>query len=183
MPRPAPRLRELYLEPGPWCGPRSCPDKEEAAAKFKDYFDWSEPLAKIPSHRLLAMRRGEEEGFLMMRITPPEEEALALARTALCHRPAGPPPSRCAWRCRTATSACSARPSKWRCAWSPRRRPTWKPSGCSAENLRELLLAPPLGARTCWPSTRASAPAAKSSASTARASCCTTMSFTRRSVR
>ncbi|MCX6926957.1 MAG: RNA-binding transcriptional accessory protein, partial [Verrucomicrobia bacterium] len=32
------------------------PDKEEAAAKFKDYFDWSEPLAKIPSHRLLAIR-------------------------------------------------------------------------------------------------------------------------------
>src|SRR5512133_232480 len=35
-------------------------DKQEAAAKFKDYFDWSEPLAGIPSHRLLAMRRGEE---------------------------------------------------------------------------------------------------------------------------
>ena len=37
-------------------------DKEEGA-KFKDYFDWSEPVAKIPSHRLLAVRRGETEGF------------------------------------------------------------------------------------------------------------------------
>ena len=62
-------------------------EKEEAAAKFKDYFDWSEPLAKIPSHRMLAIRRGESEGLLMMRIQPPEEEALALDRTALCHRP------------------------------------------------------------------------------------------------
>ena len=53
-------------------------DKEEAAAKFKDYFDWSEPLAKIPSHRMLAIRRGESEGLLMMRIQPPEEEALGL---------------------------------------------------------------------------------------------------------
>src|SRR5690606_20861992 len=49
-------------------------DKQEAGAKFKDYFDWSEPLAKIPSHRMLAIRRGESEGFLMMRINPPEEE-------------------------------------------------------------------------------------------------------------
>jgi uncharacterized protein len=53
-------------------------DKEEAAAKFKDYFDWGEPLAKIPSHRMLAIRRGESEGLLMMRIQPPEEEALGL---------------------------------------------------------------------------------------------------------
>ena len=51
-------------------------DKEEAGAKFKDYFDWSEPLANIPSHRLLAIRRGETEGFLLMRINVPEEEVL-----------------------------------------------------------------------------------------------------------
>lgn len=43
------------------------------AAKFKDYFEWSEPLAKAPSHRILAMRRGEKEMFLMMRITLPDE--------------------------------------------------------------------------------------------------------------
>ncbi|MCK7534935.1 MAG: hypothetical protein MZV63_30050 [Marinilabiliales bacterium] len=38
--------------------------KEEEGNKFSDYFDWSEPLRRCPSHRLLAMRRGEEEGFL-----------------------------------------------------------------------------------------------------------------------
>jgi uncharacterized protein len=52
--------------------------KEEEGAKFRDYFDWQEPIAKAPSHRILALRRGEKEGFLTMRIEPPEEEALAL---------------------------------------------------------------------------------------------------------
>lgn len=49
--------------------------KEAEGAKFKDYFDWTEPLAKAPSHRVLAMRRGEKELFLMMRITLPDEAA------------------------------------------------------------------------------------------------------------
>ena len=50
--------------------------KEEEAAKYRDYFDWSEPLKKCPSHRLLAMRRGENEGFLRVSITPDEERVL-----------------------------------------------------------------------------------------------------------
>jgi protein Tex len=52
--------------------------KEEEAAKFRDYFDWSEPTAKAPSHRVLALRRGESEGMLILHLLPPEEEALAL---------------------------------------------------------------------------------------------------------
>jgi uncharacterized protein len=52
--------------------------KEEEGAKFKDYFDWKEPAAKAPSHRILAMRRGESEGFLSMRIEVEAEEAVAL---------------------------------------------------------------------------------------------------------
>ncbi len=40
--------------------------KESEGIKFSDYFDWSEPLRKCPSHRSLAMRRGEEEGFLRL---------------------------------------------------------------------------------------------------------------------
>ncbi|MES1167572.1 MAG: Tex-like N-terminal domain-containing protein, partial [Oleiharenicola lentus] len=50
-------------------------ETDPEAAKFKDYFDWSESLAKAPSHRVLAMRRGEKEGFLLMRITLPDEDA------------------------------------------------------------------------------------------------------------
>ena len=48
--------------------------KEEDGAKYKDYFDFSEPLSKCPSHRLLAMRRGEDEGFLRLTIAPADEE-------------------------------------------------------------------------------------------------------------
>ena len=50
--------------------------KQEEGAKYRDYFDFSEPLNKIPSHRLLAIRRGEEEGFLNIDISPDEEQAI-----------------------------------------------------------------------------------------------------------
>lgn len=50
--------------------------KEEEAAKYKDYFNFSEPLKRCPSHRLLAMRRGEAEGLLRLSIAPNEEEIL-----------------------------------------------------------------------------------------------------------
>ncbi|MCE5240960.1 RNA-binding transcriptional accessory protein [bacterium] len=52
--------------------------REEDAAKYRDYFDWSEPVTEAPSHRLLAMFRGEREGFLLLKLRPPEEEAQAL---------------------------------------------------------------------------------------------------------
>ncbi len=50
--------------------------KEAEAAKFRDYFEFSEPLKHCPSHRLLAMRRGEEEGFLRLTIAPDSVEVL-----------------------------------------------------------------------------------------------------------
>ncbi|TLD72629.1 RNA-binding transcriptional accessory protein [Phragmitibacter flavus] len=53
-------------------------EEDQEAAKFRDYFDWSEPLKNCPSHRMLAMRRGEKEGFIIMRITAPEADALRL---------------------------------------------------------------------------------------------------------
>ena len=48
----------------------------DEAAKYSDYFDWSEPLKRCSSHRLLAMRRGEDEGILRITISPNDEEAL-----------------------------------------------------------------------------------------------------------
>ncbi len=53
-------------------------DKETEGIKYKDYFDFSEPIYKIPSHRILAVLRGFLEGFLRMSILPFEEEALEL---------------------------------------------------------------------------------------------------------
>ncbi len=52
--------------------------KDEEAAKYRDYFDWSEPLARCSSHRLLAMRRGEAEGFLKVNISPEDEPCLEM---------------------------------------------------------------------------------------------------------
>ena len=50
--------------------------KESEGIKYSDYYDWSEPLKKCPSHRLLAMRRGEDEGFLRLSLEPDEQHAL-----------------------------------------------------------------------------------------------------------
>jgi uncharacterized protein len=50
--------------------------KETDGVKFKDYFDYAEPLRRVPSHRLLALRRGEAEGFLTVTIGPDEEVAI-----------------------------------------------------------------------------------------------------------
>ncbi|MBP9849693.1 MAG: RNA-binding transcriptional accessory protein [Flavobacterium sp.] len=49
---------------------------DEAAQKFSQYFDWSEPLSKAPSHRLLAMLRAEAEGFVKLNVEVEKEEAL-----------------------------------------------------------------------------------------------------------
>lgn len=53
-------------------------DKETEGIKYKDYFDFSEPVSKIPSHRILAILRGFMEGFLRMKIAPDEERALSV---------------------------------------------------------------------------------------------------------
>lgn len=52
--------------------------KEHEGIKYSDYFEWQEPVAKIPAHRVLAMFRGENEGLLALAIRPSEEKALAL---------------------------------------------------------------------------------------------------------
>lgn len=52
------------------------PGKETEGIKYKDYFDFKEPISKMPSHRILAVLRGFLEGYLRMSIAPAEEEAL-----------------------------------------------------------------------------------------------------------
>jgi uncharacterized protein len=82
------RMRELYKSKGT-VRSKVLTGKEEAGAKFKDYFDWSEPITAIPSHRMLAIRRGEEEGFLMFRMTPPETDSLLLLEGMFVTGPGG----------------------------------------------------------------------------------------------
>jgi uncharacterized protein len=54
-------------------------DSDPEAAKYRDYFEWSEPFKAIPSHRMLAIRRGEKESFLIMRIEVPLDRVSRLA--------------------------------------------------------------------------------------------------------
>ena len=70
-------IRKLFMDSA-IMNAKVYPGKEQEAQKFKDYFEWSEPVKKIPSHRLLAMLRGEKEGFLMIDIYPSEEQAIEL---------------------------------------------------------------------------------------------------------
>lgn len=68
--------RKIFLEKGLFVS-RVAPGKEEAALKYKDYFEWSEPLKDAPSHRVLAMRRGEKEEMLYLDVAVDEESVLS----------------------------------------------------------------------------------------------------------
>jgi len=75
------KIRELFLEKGSFKA-KVIPGKEEAGLKYKDYFDWQEDVKTAPSHRILAMRRGEKEEILYLDIMPPEEEAIEVMERA-----------------------------------------------------------------------------------------------------
>jgi uncharacterized protein len=69
------KVRELFLEKGAFKS-RVVPGKETGGIKYKDYFEWDEPVKSAPSHRILAMRRGEKEEILYLDVLPPEDEAI-----------------------------------------------------------------------------------------------------------
>lgn len=69
------QVRELFWKEGV-TESRVLKGKEEDGQKFKDYFEWKEPVSKVPSHRMLAMRRGEKEGILALDIFPDEDHAI-----------------------------------------------------------------------------------------------------------
>jgi uncharacterized protein len=69
------KMRELFWREGV-VEAKVMKGKEVEGAKYKDYFEWKEPIAKTPSHRLLALRRGEKESILALDIFPPEDSAI-----------------------------------------------------------------------------------------------------------
>ena len=74
------RVRKIYEEEATVSSKIMYGKEEEAdAQKFRDYFEWSEPLKSIPSHRMLAIRRGEKEGFLLMRVEVPLDRVVQQA--------------------------------------------------------------------------------------------------------
>jgi uncharacterized protein len=76
------KLRKLFEETA-MLQSKVLTDKETEAIKYKDYFDFSEAIHKIPSHRIMAVLRGFLEGFLKMSIAPSEEDALELIEKQL----------------------------------------------------------------------------------------------------
>ena len=70
-------IRLLFQQKGQYVC-KVIPGKEEEAIKYKDYYDWTEPVASAPSHRILAMRRGDNEELLLMRVTVDEDEAVSI---------------------------------------------------------------------------------------------------------
>lgn len=118
--------------------------KDTEGIKYSDYFDWSEPVKKCPSHRLLAMRRGEEEGFLRLSIEPVEDNAIDLLNEIFI-------------KGRNASSDIvgSSVTDSWKRLLSPsmetefrnisKEKADIEAIGVFAENLRQLLLASPLG--------------------------------------
>lgn len=69
------KMREMFLNKGSF-HTKLIKGKEEAGQKYKDYFDWTEPVKTAPSHRVLALRRAEKEIILTLDIEVPEDEAL-----------------------------------------------------------------------------------------------------------
>jgi transcriptional accessory protein Tex/SPT6 len=76
MPKYVPKCAR-FLEKGTFQS-KVVPGKEEEGIKYKDYFDWTEPVKSAPSHRILAMRRGEKEEIFTWILNQPEDEAIAL---------------------------------------------------------------------------------------------------------
>ena len=137
------KLRTLYWSEG-IVKSKVLSDKQEEAAKFKDYFDWNEPVGKIPSHRLLAIRRGETEGFLMLRISVPEESALLLLEPLFVTGK-----GRAAEQVRLAVQDSYKRllgsAIEVELRLETKKRADAEAIHVFADNLRELLLASPLG--------------------------------------
>jgi len=78
------RLRDLFASKGMLCS-KIIPTMEEAGSKYRDYFDWKERAADAPSHRILAMRRGEKEGILSLSIVPDEDQAIEILESLFVH--------------------------------------------------------------------------------------------------
>lgn len=120
-------------------------ESEEASAKYRDYFDFSEPLKKCSSHRLLALRRGEAEGVLKVSIFPEDEESCNERLQRLFVRAN----NECGRQVEEAVSDAYKRllkPSiETEFAALSKEKDDEEAIRVFAENLRQLLLAPPLG--------------------------------------
>jgi protein Tex len=141
------KMRDLFIDAGTFTC-KVIPGKEEEAAKYKDYFDWSEPIKTAPSHRVLAMRRGEKELFLMLDSCPDEFSAIALMEAMVLENAANSSVD----QVRLAIKDCYKRLMKPSMETEVRlytkKKADEEAIKVFAENLRQLLLAAPLGEKS-----------------------------------
>ncbi len=137
------QMREMFQTEGKLSS-QVVPGKETEGIKYEDYFKWEELVAKAPSHRILAMRRGREEGFLRLQVVAPDEKAVAVLEGLFVKG-----------RSPCATLVQEAVADSYKRLLSPsmeteilaatKLRADEEAIRVFAENLRQLLLAPPLG--------------------------------------
>ncbi|MFT5233390.1 MAG: hypothetical protein ACI9UK_001507 [Candidatus Krumholzibacteriia bacterium] len=136
-------MRQLFIDQGS-VQTKLLRGKETEGAKFRDYFDWQEPVRTAPGHRVLAMRRGEKEKFLSMKVSPPEEMAVAQVERQFVKNtsPAG---RQVAQAAADGYRRLLSLAMETEIRLEMKRRADEEAIGVFAENLRELLLAAPLG--------------------------------------
>ena len=139
-------MRALFITKGVFRS-KVISGKEEEGAKYRDYFDWEEPAAKAPSHRVLAMRRGENEGFLALRLAPPEEAAISLLETLLV-KGSGLATDQVRIAVRDCYKRLLSLSMETEMRLLTKKRADEEAIRVFAENLRQLLLAPPLGQKS-----------------------------------
>jgi uncharacterized protein len=115
------------------------------AAKFKDYFEWREPLAKAPSHRVLAIRRGEQESLLIMRVTLADELAAAAEIEPLFVRARNPAAEQVRLAANDAAKRLLGPAMETEMRLDSKKKADEVAIKVFADNLRELLFAAPLG--------------------------------------
>jgi len=137
------KMRDLYFTKG-IIHTRLIEGQEIEGAKYRDYFDWQEPAARAPSHRILAMRRGEKEAVLNLSITPPEPDALALLETLFVRGN-----SAASLQVKLAVQDCFKRllshSMETEIRLATKQRADKQAIEVFGRNLRQLLLTPPLG--------------------------------------
>jgi uncharacterized protein len=118
--------------------------KEAQAAKYRDYFDWSENALKAPSHRVLALMRGAEEGFLSVHFMPEDDEALTLIEKSYSMKQ-GPCREQLSMAVKDSFKRLLAPSMETEIKNICKIRADEQAIKVFTENLRELLLASPMG--------------------------------------
>lgn len=137
------KMRELFMTKAVFRS-KVFPGSEEEAVKYRDYFESEELASEAKSHRVLAMRRGEREMFLSLYVLPPEEEALELLETLFVKSE-----NDASAQVKEAVHDCYKRllslSMETEIRMVTKTRADVEAINVFAENLRQLLLAPPLG--------------------------------------